>query len=226
MKQDIQDFLTDGSLSLPLAEHYLNIYVGHSSWEDHIKKLYAKIDRDPLLLRKMVACAVVLTAQEKLVADPPHRLLFGIRSFDQFNEKDWVKELQAIVERDQKIERCRMQAFSLGIIDPIDFAPNTRQAFNWLYLKAEESGVVAPENKEDIVRRFKNLVLAYGGAVICNIFTRHDDELKKVTNWRSGYFFERIIYDVYQPEQIFKIKKRELEQTSEKLVKKIRVEGQ
>lgn len=226
MKQDIRELLEEDTLSLPLAEYYLNIYVGSSEWRKHLLSLWPKVNKDKDTMRKMVACTILLPAEEThIVADPPHRLLFGIRSFDQYKEKDWFKEFQKVVTRDSEIEQYRMKALGLGVIDPIDFAPNTRQAFNWLYGKAEDSGVITTDNKDDIVRRFKNLVLAYGGAVICNIFTRHDDALKKIPNWRSGYFFERAIFDVYKPEQVFKIKKMELDQTSERLVKRIRVEG-
>lgn len=228
MKQDIRELLDEGTLSLSLAEYYLNIYVGESDWQKHMVEIWGRIKNTSDAqerMRRIISCTILLPSEEKLVADPPHRLLFGITSFTQFNEKDWFKQLQEVVAHDEEIAQWRMQALGLGVIDPIDFAPNTRQAFNWLYLKAEESGVVTPASKEVIMKRFKNLVIAYGGAVICNIFTRHDDHLKKIVNWRSGYFFERIIYDVYKPQQVLKIKKMELDRTSERLVKRIQIEG-
>jgi hypothetical protein len=118
----------------------------------------------------------------------------------------------------------RNQALSLGVIDPLEYAPYTRQAFKWLIEKAEASGVMTDEAKEDIARRHANMVKAYGGACVSSIFVKHTESLNKVLNWRSGYFFERLIFDLYAPEDVMKIKRAEIAKTNETLVKKVRVE--
>jgi hypothetical protein len=77
------------------------------------------------------------------------------------------------------------------------------------------------DNKENLVNKFSNLVRAYGGAIICNMFVNHKMNIDKILNWRSGYFFEKEIYKVYSVEQIVKIKNSELNKTNSQYVKKI-----
>jgi len=123
---------------------------------------------------------------------------------------------------DQKIARWRNQCKSLGIIDPIDYSPITRQAFNWLYGSAEDSGIITNENKVRIEQSLKRLVYAYGGASICSVYDKHEGVIKrKVLNWRSNYFFEKALYEVFTIDQLVKIKRQELKKTNPKLVKKI-----
>jgi hypothetical protein len=105
---------------------------------------------------------------------------------------------------------------------PIVYAPWPRQAFNWLFKAAEESGQVTDENREQVEKRFERLVLTYGGLVICHIFQKEEYKIKKkVLNWRTGYFFERLIFDIYTIDQVLKIKKQELLKTNKTLVKQI-----
>ena len=74
---------------------------------------------------------------------------------------------------------------------------------------------------EPLKNKLSNLVKAYGGATICNMFVNHKLNIDKVLNWRSGYFFEKQIYKVYSFEQISKIKTAELNKTNQKYIKKV-----
>ena len=70
-------------------------------------------------------------------------------------------------------------------------------------------------NPEDhVTKKLKNLVSIYGGAVISSIFVSHKNAIEKVTNWRSGYFFEKEIYKIYSLDKIMKIKNMEFTKTN------------
>lgn len=215
----------EGKLPLEVAEKYLTLYVGEADWSYHIGQVNARVKKEANSaeqMRRIIACATLLPVRErsvKIEPENPHTLLYTCSKFHQFQEQDWFKLYQEVVRKDLLIQDWRKQALSYGRIDPLEYAPYCRQAFNWLYGKAEESGCVTAENKEHIIRRFKNIVWAYGGACVSNIFLRHPEVLKSVANWRTGYFFERAIFEVYTVEQVLKIKKAELEKTNEKLVR-------
>jgi hypothetical protein len=102
----------------------------------------------------------------------------------------------------------------------VEYVPMTRQALNWLMERVEDSPA-----KEATKTKMQNLVFAYGGATICNIFLKpeYQTKINKIPNWRTGYFFERLIYEVYKPEQMLRIKEHELNKVDSKLVKKIRI---
>jgi len=216
-------------MSTDVMCQYLNIYVGTADWKSALGKLYnsAKIGHDSEKMKQAVSAAILLPYFDKSTRiDPghPENLLLKIPYFQQLGDKDWVVEFQKIYEQDKIMEQNRRKAYALGIVTPFEYSPITRQAYNWLYTKAEDSGVITDDSrKKDISERFKNLVAAYGGAIICNIFSRHEGDLKKVINYRTGYFFEKVIYEVYTLDQILKIKKNELDKTNEKLVKSVRI---
>jgi hypothetical protein len=229
MTKELQEVL-DGTLDINIAARYLEIYLGKCSsgtWGDHIMKEYAKIEKKPNsgeLMRNLLACTILLPLTDKsITAEVPENLLHRVSYFRQLKENDWFKDFQAVVKRDLEINNYRAEASSLGIIDPIEYQPFTRQAYNWLYGKAEDSGEITPESKQTVAKHLRSLVLSYGGAVICSIFTNHSEYVQKVHNWRTGYFFERTIFAIYEPEQVMKIKKQELAKSNTKLVKSIRV---
>lgn len=211
---------------------YLKLYVGEADWEAHLVDKFKKLenrygtDKAKELIKKAAACAILLpTYDRSTIKDPPQNILYWCDTWTQFNERDWVELLTEVIHRDKEIENWRNQCLSLGVVHPIEYSIVTREAFNRLYTMADESGVVTPENKKDIVRRFQNLVLAYGGNVICYLFVKEEFKIrKKVANWRTNYFFERLIFDTYSFDQVFKIKKQELAKTNQKLVKSIRVD--
>lgn len=213
------------------ATRYLNIYVAEIDWNTHIARVFNKIkaqgyspDEAKDRLRKIIACTILLPIYDKQkVPDPPENLIYWCPSWHQFNDRDWYALLEEVHAKDVNIAKWRNQSQSLGIIDPIDYSPITRQAFNWLYGAAEESGSITAENQQRLEQAFKKLVWAYGGAVICSLFQKPDAGIKrKVHNWRTNYFFERLIFDNYSIDQVIKIKRQELKKTNPKLVKQIR----
>ncbi len=211
------------------AVKYLSLYVGESDWAKHIDALWSRLtkknseEQAKVLLKKTIACAVLLPVYDKTkIPDNPENLLFWCPSYQQFDDQDWTEKLLEVIERDLEIESWRLQCQRLGVIYPIVYAPWPRQAFNWLFKAAEESGQVNDDNREVIEKRFERLVLTYGGLVICHIFQKEESKIKKkVLNWRTGYFFERLIFEIYSVDQVVKIKKQELLKTNKTLVKQI-----
>jgi len=221
-----------GELPMSVAVKYLSVYVGTPTagdWQDHIGRVWRKIKHKPNAaeeMRNILAHAILIATTDKSIdiGEIPENFFHKSTYFRQLNEHDWFAQLQKIVAEDAETTKRRAEAQSLGVIDPIEFQPYTRQAYNWLYAKAEETGAITPETKERVSRLLKNLVYAYGGATICSVFTNHAEWLPKIHNWRTGYFFERVLHKVYTPEQIIKIKKQELSKTNANLVKRIRTD--
>lgn len=217
-------------LDAETAAHYLTLYVGEADWRYHLGQLWNRLskkqyteDERRQLMRKIIACATLLPVYDHTkIPELPENLIYWVSSYNQFNEKDWYSLYREMLKRDAQIKQWRDECLSLGIVYPLEFSPVTRQAFNWLFGKAEESGAVNDDNKADMIRKYQNLVLAYGGNTICSLFIREDHRVKKIRNWRSAYFFERAIHEVYTVDQLIKIKKAELAKTNAKLVKKIR----
>lgn len=225
----LREVVEKDKLPLSVASMYLRLYVAEIDWEQQISVLYSRMSKKNIqdvnsFMRQVIACTILLRAYQPSVpldSQSPESLLFSIHKFHQFEEKDWFAQLQSVIKRDIEIQDWRKQALALGIVDKIEFQPYYRQAYNWLYGKAEDEGVTGKENVDLISIRFRKLVQAYGGSVICNIFTRHPEAIKKILNWRSGYFFERQIFKIYTIDQVLKIKKLELDKTNNKLVKKV-----
>lgn len=229
-EEEARKVLQQNQLPRPVAEKLLNLYVADIDWWPHIERLYIHLLRKnnnnknltAELVRKSISFTILLPAVDRTFRvdeENPQNMLFRGMRFDQFNDKDWFEEIQKVVKKNQEITGYRRQALSLGIIDPIDYQPYTRQAFKWLCGEAEKSGVeVTPELKN----KFRQLVMAYGGAVVSYIFENHQDAIRKITNWRSGYFFERAIFDVYKIDQVLKIKKAEMQKTNQKWIRQIR----
>lgn len=220
--------LEDNQITQPVAQRLLTLYVAEIDWWPHVVRLYGQLERKngseeaKELVKRAVAFTILLPAYDrttKIDSEHPENLLFWGQKFHQFTEKDWFEELKKVIRRDQEITEFRRQALALGVIEPIDYQPYCRQAFRWLCEKAEDSGVeLTPELKE----KFRRLVMAYGGAVVSYIFEKHRPTVDKVVNWRSGYFFERGIFNVYSLDQVLKIKKAELDKTNSKWIKKTR----
>ena len=217
------------NITKEIAVKYLNLYVGDSDWSKHIDTLWARLSKKhdetqaKILLKKTIACATMLPVYDRTkIPDNPENLLFWCPTYQQFSETDWTEIFLDIVNKDEQIESWRLECQRLGVVYPIVYAPWPRQAFNWLFKAAEESGQVTDENREQVEKRFERLVLTYGGLVICHIFQKEEYKIKKkVLNWRTGYFFERLIFDIYTIDQVLKIKKQELLKTNKTLVKQI-----
>lgn len=225
--EELQKIIQENILPTNIADQYLKLYISNIDWTPHIANLWKNIkaknkddDAAKTAIKKTIACAMLLpTHNGTAIPEPPQNLLFWCSSWNQYNEKDWFSELKKIIEKDIEIKENRNKILKIGVIDPIDYSPLTRQAFNWLYTAAVESGCITEDNKDDIIKKLQNLVRIYGGAVICNIFTKHEKNVQKVSNWRSGYFFEREIYKIYNTQQIYKIKSLELSKLNTKYIK-------
>jgi hypothetical protein len=215
------------------ALRYLKVYNADIDWAPHVDTLARRIvkQNDPSSqdkLRKQIACTILLPAMEKeVLTDPPQNLLFYCSKYHQFETTDWLELFSTVVRKDQMIDEVRSKALNLGIIYPLDYNPNTRQAFNWLYDNAVSAEDLTEDNKEDLVKKLQNMVYAYGGAVICSVFGKPElkPKLSKIVNWRSGYFFERLIFEAYKPEEILRIKQHELNKLTNinsKLVKRVK----
>lgn len=227
--KEINSLAEDGIMSIGVADKYLKLYVADIDWQPHIASLWnnalKKFGNDDVAkdhVKKAVACATILPLVEKTqIPDPPSNLLFWCTGWKQFNENDWFAMLVEIVKEDLEIQKKRNKVVRLGVIDPIDVSPITRQAFNWLYEKVIEDKTVDEESLQDIRKKMANLVRAYGGAAICNVFMKYKMNVDKIMNWRSGYFFEREMHKIYSLDKLVKIKKEEISKTNSNYVKNI-----
>lgn len=227
--QDLEKVVKENVISLDVADMYLKIYVADIDWRPHISQLYinAKNKMSDELeiknhIKKAISCTTLAPSYNKsIITDPPHNLLFWLPTWRQFDEKDWFDLYKKMITEDIDIRKNRKLMLSYGVIDSIDYVPMTRQAFNWLYSKAEENYCINQENKKDLIKKFENLIKIYGGAIICNVFSKYDNNISKVLNWRSGYFIEKEIYKIYTKEQMSKIKQLEMSKIDSKYIKSI-----
>lgn len=225
--EDLEKVVKDDVLPTEVADMYLKIYVADIDWKPHLGQLWSNVsakstdaDSAKAQIKKIIACTTLLPAYDKTsLTSPPQNLIFWCATWTQFNERDWLELYKNMVKTDIEIQKNRKQILHLGVIDSVDYIPLTRQAFNWIYSKAEQNDVINPGNKDELVKKFQNLVKIYGGATICNLFSKHQKNIDKIVNWRSGYFIEKEIYKIYSMEQITKIKQTELSKIDPKHVK-------
>jgi len=219
--------VTSGSLPGTVSKKYLDLYVGESNWAKHIDDLFSNAmnkfkDKNLAVehVKRAISCAVLLPLVKKTsIPDPVSNLLFWCTGWKEFHENDWFDMLLTVIKEDIIISESRNNILSIGVIDPIDVSPITRQAYNWLHDKANSSQIDGID--ESLEKKLINLVRAYGGAVICNMFINHKLNIDKVLNWRSGYFFEKQVHKVYSMDQIVKIKTAELNKTNQKYIRKL-----
>lgn len=229
--EEMKNTVQTKTLPLTVAEKYLSLYVGEIEWTPHISNLYKnfsnKLKNEDLAkhnVKKAISCATLLPLIKKTaIPDPPSNLLFWCTAWQEFDEFEWFDLLLEVIKEDLTIATNRNKLINIGIIDPIDVSPITRQAYNWLYDKA--CNEYREEISDSLKAKLLNLVKAYGGAVVCNIFVNHKLNIEKVLNWRSGYFFEKQIHKVYSLDQLVKIKTTELNKTNQKYIRKIGVEN-
>jgi hypothetical protein len=225
--EDLEKVINEDTLPTEVADSYLRIYVSDIDWKTHIGKLWTNtksksqdLDQAKLHMKKTIACTTLMPYYDKTaIPDPPQNLLFWVPSWNQFAEKDWLDLYKKMIKSDIDIRRSRKEMLAYGVIDAIDYVPLTRQAFNWLYTKAEETNCITDQNKKEVIKKFENLVKIYGGATICNVFTKHESNISKVSNWRTGYFIEKEIYKIYTLDQIKKIKQTEISKIDPKYIK-------
>lgn len=210
---------------------YLKLYVDDIDWAPQLEKLEAQLSKKNQMdnLKKQVACTILLPTYDKSkLTDPPENLLFQVGMWHQINERNWIEEMRSIKKQDDHLDDFAEELLDLGIVHPLEYYPATRQAFNWLFDAAKYSNIerTVSSNAEET---FRNLVYVYGGAVICSIFGKPELEnrIKKLHNWRSAYFFRRLIHEVYSDKDILKIKSLEitkLKKADSKLVKMVKKE--
>jgi len=227
----LEKTISKDTISFDVAEKYLTLFLGQSDWDAHIKKLWKMSgsknlteEQRKFFVKKTISCAIMLPLLEgTTIPTPPDKLLFWCTAWTQFNEKDWFQLFKENIKEDIKIIKYRNEIIMLGVVDPIDVSPLTRQAFNWLYNRAKEVSDLNEDNAKELEVKFFNLVKAYGGAIICNMFVKHQSNINRVLNLRSGYFFEKEIHKVYKIDEIIKIKSTELQKLNQKYVKKITI---
>lgn len=197
---------------------YLEIYTAPNppvDWKTHLDNLTERV-RDRDRRRQQVAFAILLPAYDKSVVRngmDPAKLLFGAPKFDQFDGRDWWDDLIKVKQQDDGHIETRQQALNHGFVYPLEYNPRWRQAFRWLIERVEKHND-NDLNLEDSKHKFENLVFCYGGAIICNIFNKPElsKRIESLPNWRTAYFFERLIHKVYKPEEIIQIKKNDIEE--------------
>ena len=171
--QEVQQAIDNNSLPINVAEKYLKLYVADVSWQDAIATLWKnsinKIQNQEAAkehVKKAISCATILPLMEKTtIPDPATNLLFWCTGWAQFCKNYWFSLYLDILKEDIKINETRNEIIRLGIIDPIDISPITRQAYNWLYQKAEEIEDMSKVDAPLLNAKLTNLVKAYGGAV-------------------------------------------------------------
>jgi len=226
-EEDISKVLEEDKITRPVAEKLLGLYVGEADWWTHIVSLHQRLvkrhgkDKAAELVREAIAFTILLPAYDrstKIDPDNPQNLLFWGLKYQQFEQRNWFEELKKVIRRDQQITAWRREALKLGVIDAIEYQPWCRQAYKWLCAEAEDSGV---ELTSELKLKFRQLVMAYGGAVVSYIFEKHHNAVKKIVNWRSGYFFERLIFNTYNVDEVLKIKNNEIKKTNSKWIKEV-----
>ncbi|NBP58905.1 hypothetical protein EBU71_20640 [bacterium] len=226
--QVTSQLLEGNSLSIELAEKYLNIYLGEANWSEKISQLWTVQskkhgeEKAKEIVKKSIACACLSPVINKVtIPEENHVLIFWVSGWPQFHERDWFAMFKEVVKIDIEIEKNRTVVMQSGIFEQIDIPPMTRQAYNWLYEKLDQEKFNTLDQKDKCVTKMKNLVRVYGGAVICNLFTNYHSNIDKVLNWKSGYFIEKELYKIYSLDQIIRIKNAEIQKTNSNYIRKI-----
>lgn len=226
---DLDEAIQTSTLTVEIAQRYLKLYIADIDWEPHIATLWGNAQKrfredsaSKDFLKKAISCAILLPVTNGTnIPEQPSNLLFWCTGWKQFSEVDWFAEFLDVLKEDVRIIQNRNKLIQLGIIDPIDFPPMTRQAYNWLYEKALEKERLSGAQLDALKEKFANLVRVYGGATICNMFINHKINVDKVFNWRSGYFFEKQIHKVYSLDQISTLKKAEIAKLNPSYIRKM-----
>jgi hypothetical protein len=223
--KNLIEVVENSTLPVDVADKYLKLYIADIDWKPHISSLWnnaVKKFRNETVakdhVKKAVACATILPLVQKIsIPEIPSNLLFWCTGWKQFNEGDWFDIFKGVIKEDLEIIEKRNKCISIGVTSRVDTVPITRQGYNWLYEKSvEEIG-----HNVDVQDKMKNIVKAYGGAVVCNLFVNHKNHVDHVFNWRSGYFFEKEIHKVYTIEDILKIKAKEISKINSKYIMKV-----
>lgn len=208
---------------------YLGIYNADIDWGHHLLDLRNRLFRKygetngRIQMRQQIACSILLPMYDpSVITNPPENLLYRCGAYSQFGARQWIDEYIKIYLKDRQVDEFRKSLVDdLGIIHPIEYVPIARQAYRWLCERVE--GSVEKELQSKAKKRMENLVFTYGGAAICSVFDKpeYSKKINKLPNWRSGYFFEKLLHEVYKKEELYKIKQVEMNRIDKNLVKKI-----
>jgi hypothetical protein len=215
-----------GKLESETAVKYLSVYLGETQEEclAAVGKLWPRLVKQygegaPAKMKELISFTVLFeTYTKSRLPEKPINLLFYSQKYDTLNDREWWPLLAKIIQEDKEIEKVRNFCLNLGVVNPIEYSPPTRQAFHWLMDRCPSNDTTTSTQK------VKSLVYAYGGDVINGVFEKDKElfKIKKLPNHDLTYFFERLIFQFYSAEKIVKIKKLELNKTSPKLVVKLK----
>lgn len=225
----VEALVDNNKLEKDLAVTLLNIYVTRcDEWWDHVVRLYKILygkhgeDEARVQLKDIVSFTILFPAYKRTVNidhQQPDENLFRWMWYDQRQKRDWFEDLKKVVKQDHQIAKWRTQVLSHGVIDPIEYQPLTRQAFNWTIDRAEKEELYDQETR----KKFRKFVMVYGGANVCRCFESFSKEVNQLVNWRSPYFLERLVYKINDRDvsKVIGIKLKELEKTNSKFVKRV-----
>lgn len=219
--------LEEGVLYGDFANQLLSIYVMDHDWSAAINRLHAQHKRNNRedvareLTREALAFTILLPTLDPTIridADNPDNNLFYWQHFHQKqSEESWFKKLQSVIAGDMKNFAIRKELIALGVVDPLEFQPLSRQAYKWLCESAESQG-------EELTARsrsqFRNFVMAYGGSIVSRVFDQKPYEVRRIPNWRSPYFIEQLTHRSFRDKnEMIRIKKTELDKTNSKWIR-------
>ncbi len=218
---------TKGKLEFETAVKYLSVYLGETPDECRkaLNTLWDRLNRKhgialgSIKMKEIISFTVLYeTYTKSRLPEKPINLLFYCQKYDTLNDREWWPLLEKIIQEDKEIEKVRNFCLNLGVVNPIEYSPPTRQAFHWLMDRCNNN------DKTTSTQKVKSLVYAYGGDVINGVFEKDKEmfKIKKLPDHDLTYFFERLIFQFYTAEKIVKIKKLELNKTSPKLVVKLK----
>lgn len=195
-----------------LGNRYLNIYVAERDWLPDIERVFTRTRGNTQQCQERVSAAILMPLVSKVqIPDPPENLLYMCHKYHQFEGHDWYDMWVKTALKDRKIASFRTKCENVGIIENVDFVPTTRQAYRWLIEESVNAGDLTDQNKTRVEAALLRLVWAYGGVPIVETFNKNSFAIKKeMVNWRTGYFFEKIMHKTFREDQLLIMKKEEL----------------
>ena len=108
----LEKVINEDTIPFDTAEKYLNLFLGASDWDSHIKKLWKMSGSKGLteeqrkaFVKKTISCATMLPLLEgTTIPTPPDKLLFWCTAWTQFNERDWFELFKENI-------KCSVQQF-------------------------------------------------------------------------------------------------------------------
>jgi len=204
---------------------YLSIYYSDQvEWADQLTKLQGRI-KDSDRRRKQAAYTILAPYLHRVKATTPvEALLFACFKFSDYDEIDWVRELEVTFEQDKHTKALQSRLLSMGYIHPLEHDARCNQALRWLCEQAsrQDDIVTAPAAvKAGVTNKYKNLIYVYGPSSICSLFQRPELKqslLHNVHNWKTSYFIEKELLKANNDQQLMDRKELDLRRTQKDLV--------